>query len=140
MGIAYRSEPSLELTVSVWDGPVSAEEWHAHLHRLPGDPGANSTWKQLVDLRFGVGDSRFDALAIQQGIDYMIQQASHFAGMNLAIISGTDHESVRFFGSLAEQANVAVAVFPDLQSACTWLGVDASRAAELIAAARQSMI
>jgi hypothetical protein len=140
MAIAYRCDPESELTVSVWDGPVSAKEWHAQLRRFREDPEAGATWKHLVDMRFGQGDSGFDAAAIQRGIDFMTHNVSQFAGMRLAVVSGTEHESVRFFGNLAEQAKVSVVAFQDLPSACAWLGVEPSRTVELIAAIRMDMV
>ena len=140
MAIAYRCDPESELTVSVWDGPVSAEEWHAQLRRFREDPVAGAAWKHLVDMRFGQGDARFDAAAIQRGIDFMARNLTQFAGMRLAIVSGTEHESVRFFGNLAEQAEVSVAAFRDLPSACAWLGVEPSRTAELIAKIRMELV
>src|SRR5579859_4433530 len=107
MAIAYRCDLESELIVSVWDGPVSAEEWHAQLRKFREDPEAGATWRHLVDMRFGQGDSGFDAGAIQRGIDFMTRNVSQFAGIRLAVVSGTEHESVRFFGNLAEQAKVS---------------------------------
>ena len=139
MPIAYRSDPGSALTVSVWDGEVSAEEWHAQLRKFRDDPQVGATWRHLVDLRHGVGDARFDAGAIQRGIDFMTSQAPTFTGMKLAVVSEEEHESVRFFGNLAEQAEVTVAAFPDLHAACAWLGVDPLRTADLLAETRASL-
>ena len=38
MGIAYRSDHGLGLTVIVWDGVISPDDWRSHVRQMTGDP------------------------------------------------------------------------------------------------------
>ena len=126
--------------ITVWEGQVHAVEWIAHLRELQEDPEFPSTWKHLVDMRFGGAASSFGAAAIQEGVDYLASRRSASAGRQVAIVTGADVKKARLFRDLAESAQVNSEVFPNLEAACSWLAINAAEAAGVIAGLREKLI
>lgn len=140
MPIRHVCLPQKELVVTVWEGTVSSEEWLTHLRELQEDPGFPSTWRHLVDMRFGGTDSAFGAETIQGGVDYLTTRRPAVAGRRVAIVTGADLMKARLFRGLAESAEVTSEVFTDLNAACAWLGIESAEATPSIAALRESLI
>ena len=140
MAIAYLCDPDRDLAISVWDGTVGPEEWLSHLRQLRQDPGFLSTWKHLVDMRFGATDPSFGAATIQEAVDYLIQRQSVIAGRRVAIMTGAEQKKARLFQDLAESAQVEVRVFADLRGASEWLGIDPAKAEDSIARLRETLL
>ncbi len=136
MPIVHRCDPKLALTVVLWSGPVSIDQWREDLRRRQGDPDFASTWKDLVDGRTSSPDASFTPAAIEAVLEHLKENAVS-AGRAMAVLEGGDLEKLRFYKLIAEQAQLNVEIFHDLPAACAWLGVDQSRVAEILAETRK---
>jgi hypothetical protein len=138
MGVAYRLDHALGLTVTVFDGTITGDEWRAAADEIFADP----TWPpgplNLTDLR--TADA--SALTAADRVSVLAINASHadqLAGMKSAAVGGTNFEIAARFQREDELSGLRLVVFDDLPPACTWLGVDADVVSATIRTLREQL-
>ena len=123
MGIAYRSDHDLGLTIVVGDGIVTAEDWRAHVRRMTGDP----VWPVG---RLGLTDqSTADTSAISG--DDIRESATAFGSLGRqvsrrkgAIVAGdAAYRSAATFQQTRGPTGLRIRIFSDRNSACNWLRI-----------------
>ena len=139
MGIDYRSDVERGLTISVVDGLVTAEEFHAHAERQRNDPVWHTTTRLLTDAR--------TAVTRAVGTDELSAFAALYAGMRSgelpfrnAIVAGVDFDLAGRYGDLrTDRSGSSTIAFNDLETACTWLGIEVSVARSVIGTLRNEL-
>jgi hypothetical protein len=140
MGIAYCCDKDIGITVTVWDGVVTPEEWRAHIRRQDADPDWPTGPAFLGQLTTARGLSAFDASVVDEMRALYRDRAKQLARIRSAVVSD------RAFGAsgqleqaVAETSGVRNIMFNDVATACMWLGVDVSAVQTIIDRLRASL-
>jgi hypothetical protein len=123
MGVGYQLDQQLGLTLTVFDGRVSGDEWRATVRTLFADPGWPPGRLNLTDLR--TADS--SALTVADRDEIFAINARHadkLVGMKSAAIGGAHFEKARRFGDADQSSGLRLIAFDDLGPACAWLGIE----------------
>jgi len=133
MSIVYRIDKEKGLTVVLWEGVVTADEFLAHVRRLTSD----ADWPppkrlHLSHLRFTSLDASMD--------DVTIEKAAHLYGnhletgvtMKVAIVASEAFKKAVAFERVLLRYGASVVVFNFLENACTWLGIAAEEIERLL--------
>lgn len=123
MPIVYATHPDRNLTLSVWAGTVSGEEWRAQALALTHD--------RVFPTRLMLADVRNASLQLLTGRD--VGDISRLIGESLAklpercavLVGEGGFEFVEEFQDQFRQA-ADVAMFSDVVTACRWLGVSSA--------------
>ena len=123
MGIAYRLDHTLGLTVTVFDGKITGEEWRSAVLQVFADPGWPPGRLNLTDLR--TADASLLTVADREQIFEINARYAHkLIGMKSAAIGGALFEEARAFEREDRTSGLRLIAFDDVGPACTWLGVD----------------
>jgi hypothetical protein len=116
--IAYRFV-SKDLTIIVWDGPVTVDEWRRHILALTGEESF-PTRELLVDLRAASFESVTPEVSSEMALLY-VERLSGVPDKTAVLGGDSGYEIVeRWEDQLHRAAHMAV--FRDLSDACRWLG------------------
>lgn len=131
MGVAYRLDAALGLTLTVFDGKITGEEWRSVARAIFADPGWPPGLLSLTDLRTAdasaLSDSdRAEVVAINGS------HADQLAAIKNAAIGGRNFEAAQRFERESQLSGLRLIVFDDLPNACVWLGLDANTVREMI--------
>jgi hypothetical protein len=138
VGITYRLDKDQGLTVIVWDGVVTADDWRAHLRAIFDDPGWPPGPRNLTDLR----SADVSGITDEEEADVLAMYLPHLdkiRGMKSAAIAGDNFARSLDFESHKEPAGLSLIVFNDLLNACTWLGVDKTAAQTAVTELRNEL-
>jgi hypothetical protein len=138
MGIAYRVDTAIGLVVSVADGAVTAAEFDDFARRQGEDPAWHAATRSITDVR---GAETLSAAAGQLEAS-ATQYAELRAGdppLMIAIVAGRDFDGASRYGDLRSQHGSRTIAFNSLETACTWLGIDAATTGATIAELRQEL-
>lgn len=138
MGIAYRLDQGLGLTLTVFDGVITGEEWRTKVRALFADPAWPPGRLNLTDLR--TADSSLLTAADRNEI-YAINahHANQLVGMKSAAIAGVHFDETREFERGNRPSGIRLIAFDDLGPACAWLGIDAALVGPMITVLRDEM-
>ena len=133
MSIVYRIDQEKGLTVVLWEGVVTADEFLAHVRRLTSD----ADWPppkrlHLSHLWFTSLDASMD--------DAIIEQAAHLYGnhlkegenMKVAIVASEAFKKAVAFERVLLRYGASVVAFNFLENACMWLGIEAEEIERLL--------
>lgn len=123
MGVGYSLDKTLALTLTVFDGPVTGDEWRSTVRDLFADPSWPPGRLNLTDLRSA--DLSAITTADRAAI-YAInaRHAQKLIGMKSAAIGGANFETARDFERDDRSSGLRIIPFDDLGPACSWLSVD----------------
>ena len=140
MGIAYRCDEKTRLSLSVWDGEVTPDDCARHIAALVSDPDWGQRGRVLTDLT-GISAARRPSAkeVLEAAAEFSKKLADQVRNAQWAIVAGETFVLAQRFGSYLEEEVRRLIVFNDLDTACTWLGVDAADARELIGELRDSL-
>ena len=131
MGVGYRLDRELALTLTVFDGTVTGDEWRAAVREIFADPSWPPGRLNLTDLRTAdlSAVTRSDRAEI-----YKINalNANKLVGMKSATVGGANFETARAFERDDRSSGLRIIPFDDLGPACAWLGVDERVVAAMI--------
>ncbi len=124
MGIAYRRDPTTDVTITVWDGPVSPDDWR----KLVAEQNSDPDWPTAHLLGVFETAHGFSSFDDDDVIDEMIAtykgRADTARVQKSALVTqlqlgraGDIPQALRDFG-------VRVITFGDLRTAAAWLGAD----------------
>jgi hypothetical protein len=125
MGIAYRCDAATGLCVSVWDGIVTKQDRQRHIAELAADPEWGAQLLLLTDLT-GISASHRPSPneVLESAAEFAEKLAAPVRDAKWAIIASETFVLAQRFGSYLEEEIRRLIVFNDLDTACTWLGVD----------------
>jgi hypothetical protein len=136
MGIVYHVDKEEGITYVVWDGPVEAEQWLAHVQRLLSDPDwPAARGLHLTDLRTGILDTAFDGSLLEE-VATMFGSHAKISKVKTAIVAHEAFQKALLYERLVSRFEPFVIVFNDLGTACTWLGVNVEAASLALNALR----
>jgi len=134
MPIGYRIDNTQGLTIGVWQGALTADDIAVATEEL----FANPAWpppgrKHLTDLTTLRATPDLEQLA-------EMHRASGLArGIRLAVVASDHFDEARKYEQAVASAGLVVIVFTQVQSACSWLGVDYASAQAAIGELRREL-
>jgi len=138
MGIAYRLDQGLGLTLTVFDGVVTGDEWRATVREIFDDPDWPPGRLNLTDLR--TADSSLITEADRNDIyEINARHANQLVGMKSAAIAGVHFDETREFERGNRPSGIRLIAFDDLGPACAWLGIEAALVAPMVTALRDEL-
>ena len=131
MGIAYRIEPTLGLTVVVWHGPVTMKDSVDHLVHLAADTRWPPGPLHLTDVRtvtsYEVHDSELTQLLLEES---NLLERENVVIVDAAMLADTTVEDA------AASLGLTAKPFGDVAEACAHLHVDTARVESTLAELR----
>lgn len=127
MSIAYRIDKDRRLALTRWTGPVTAEEFLAHVQSLSSDPGwpPAPEGRQLCDLRIASLDGSIDGGVLEKAAS-LYGEHPGIDTLRVAIVADEAfRKAVRFDELYSRQGGKSI-VFNALATACSWLGLSAA--------------
>jgi hypothetical protein len=131
MGVGYSLDKTLALTLTVFDGPVTGDEWRSAVRDLFADPSWPPGRLNLTDLR----SADLSALtASDRAAIYAInaRHAQRLIGMKSAAVGGANFETASNFERDDRSSGLRIIPFDDLGPACRWLSVDVDTVRSMI--------
>jgi hypothetical protein len=124
MGVGYRLDHELALTLTVFDGAVTGDEWRSTVREIFADASWPPGRLNLTDLRTAdlSAVTRSDRAEIYK---MNALNANKLVGMKSATVGGANFETARAFERDDRSSGLRIIPFDDLSPACRWLGVDA---------------
>jgi hypothetical protein len=133
MGIAFRCDKELGLSVSVWDGEVSVEDRRSHIAALAADPDWGTTGLLLTDLTGVSAAMRPSAKEVlEAAAEFSEKLAEQVRNAKWAMVANETFVLAQRFGTYLEEEVRRLIVFNDLETACTWLGIETTAARVVI--------
>ena len=129
MTIGYLYDEAQRVGLIVWVGTVTADDWRDQVGQRIADPTVATAGRLLGDVRLATLDESVDAGVIGE-IAQLWATSGVFAGKPVAIVAQDAFWDARSFEKALSQHGETVIVFNDLDTACTWLGVDLSSTRE----------
>jgi hypothetical protein len=138
MGVGYRLDHELALTVTVFDGAVTGDEWRAAVREIFADPSwppgrLNLTDLRSADLSAVTAADRAEIYALNA------QHADKLVGMKSATVGEANFETARKFERDDRSSGLRIIPFDGLGPACNWLGVDSRAVGSLVEEVRRSL-
>jgi hypothetical protein len=131
MGIAYRCDTERGLTVTVWDGHVTPDDWRALIAEQDADP-AWPTPYLLGVFETAHGFATFDEAIMAEMLDVYRARARSLPVLKSAVVAQRYLEGAATIPSALGDTKVRVITFADLRPACAWLGLDAAQAQRIV--------
>jgi hypothetical protein len=138
MAIAYRLDQGLGLTLTVFDGVITGEEWIRRVRELFADPAWPPGRLNLTDLRTAdstqiTADDRRTIFEINE------EHAKQLVGMKSAAIAGVHFDETRDFERGNRSSGLRLIAFDDVGPACAWLGLDSAVVGPMLTTMRDEL-
>ncbi len=131
MGVGYLLDHEHALTLTVFDGVVTGDEWRATVREIFANPSWPPGRLNLTDLRTA-GLSAVTSADRAEIYALNAQHAHKLIGMKSATIGGANFETAQKFEHDDRSSGLRIIPFDDLRPACEWLGVPAPAATAMI--------
>jgi hypothetical protein len=131
MGVGYRLDEALGLSLVVFDGKVTGDEWRTTVLEVFADPRWPPGRLNLTDLR--TADT--SALTESDRAEIFAINALHadkLVRMKSASLGSAHFDATRRFERDDHTSGLRIIAFDDLAPACDWLGVDVERVRTII--------
>lgn len=139
MGIAYKVDHIQGLTVVVWDGTVSADDWRAHIQAMLGDP----LWPQgdmlLSDQRTLSDWSELSPTVMAELAETMSRHSMRLAKLRCAVVARSSAVGAMRFREDIREVVASMTVVNYLAAGCSWLGANRSEAQSTVAELRRQL-
>jgi hypothetical protein len=138
MGVGYLLDHEHGLTLTVFDGVVTGDEWRSTARQIFADPSwppgrLNVTDLRTADLSAVTRADRDEIYALNA------QHAPKLVGMKSATIGGVNFEIAQKFERDDRTSGLRIIPFDDLGRACEWLGVPVPAVAAMIEQVRRQL-
>jgi hypothetical protein len=138
MAVGYLLDHDHALTLTVFDGVVTGDEWRSTVHEIFADPSwppgrLNLTDLRTADLSAVTKADRAEIYALNA------QYAPKLVGMKSTAIGGANFDTAQKFERDDRSSGLRIIPFDDLTRACEWLGVPAAPIAALIEQLRREL-
>jgi hypothetical protein len=136
MGIGYRIEKSLGLTLVVWDGAITGDDAEDHARRLFDDPEWPPGTLHLLD---ATSTTSVPNVANTKLVDLAVN-AAETRRIRFALVQHMGFDEATYFEREASARGLSqVIVFNDIATACTWLGLDVASIRASVADMRREL-
>ena len=124
MPIGYKITHGGKLTVKVWTKQVSTSEMLAKSQEFLNNPAVLPNRVELVDVTRAT-TPHIGEMELRQLFDGYQAHKQKLVNTNIAIVAtGEEFDKARIYEQLSTPHLVTVVVFNEMDTACTWLGVD----------------
>jgi hypothetical protein len=123
MGIAYTCDEATGVTVTVWDGPVSPDDWR----KLVAEQNVDPQWPSehhLGIFETAHGFSSFDDDVVAEMMTTYRHRAQNSPVKKSAIVTQRQLNLATEIPRELQDMGIRVIAFGDLRTACAWLGAD----------------
>ena len=121
MPIAYRIDKAAGLTIVVWHGEVTTDDFAAHVSKLTADPDWPPGTRHIGDLTTAI---TIPVVATPVIVE-KFRAAQEWPTIRYALVARAGWEQAADFQQAVEAVGAATFVlFNEVQTACTWLGID----------------
>ena len=134
MGICYRLNADLGLTVEVWDGDVTAEDCRRHLIELAEDPLWPPGAREIIDVTT-LGDL---SLPDPELVDMLVEARNLLDDIRLVLVVTPDDLYPERKARWAAVRAVPLMSFTDLDRASEFLQVDPATVRAMVDEAREA--
>jgi hypothetical protein len=129
MSIVYAIDHKKGITYVLWEGVIKPGEVQAHIERLHADPEWPPPGRlQLVDLRSLVGGDRTEPEKLKEAAGLFGERPEKIKKMKMAFVASDAFTKSTLFQGFMEAYPISVIVFNGLDTACLWLGINATEA------------
>ena len=136
MGIGYRIDKALGLTLVVWDGVISGDEAEDHVRGLFDDPDWPPGRMHLLD---ATSVTSVPKLANTKLVDLAVN-AAETRRIRFALVQQMGFDEATYFEREASARGLSqVIVFNDIATACTWLGLEVGSIRATVADMRREL-
>lgn len=132
LGIIHTCDREIGCTFELWDQTVTLEEWLESSARLVANPEWPVNGRQLTDLRTSMDISNIYDSDLDEVSNLFAILGDRIEGMKLAIVSESGHRRPGLFADFVSGIGVSASVFPDVKSACDWLGINPDAAENIL--------
>lgn len=124
MPIRYDVAHDGKLVVEVWTGEITRADLIAHQTTSLADPAIVPGRVELVDITRATGPG-IGEREIKEFTDFYRSHPDKAQGTRIGVVaSGEGFNQARIFERLTVPHLITVVVFNEIDTACTWLGVD----------------
>jgi hypothetical protein len=132
MPIGYKVAHGGKLVVEVWTKQITMRDLLVHHDASLNDPAILPDRAEFIDLTRASGP-RIGETEIAQFVGDYRAHATKMVNTNIAIVAtGEQFDQARIFERLSMPHLVTVVVFNEVDTACTWLGVDETEIRSLV--------
>ena len=135
MGIGYRIDPDLGLTVVVWDGRVTAEDCRRHLMTLAKDTRWPPGPRQITD----VTSLRDFALPDPELVDILVEGLDVLGDLKLVVVVTPGDLYPKSEAHLKAIREPVTMIFTDLDRASKYLSVDEAAVRAMVDEVREQL-
>jgi len=140
VGIAYGHGAPSGLSVSVWDGEITAEHRRAHMALLASDPHWGTGHLLLTDLTGVCPSSTPSSERVFEAANaFRWRLTAKSMHSKWAVVANHTFEQALQFGAHIEADAPRLIVFDTLASACRWLEVELDDVAAIVAVLRHQI-
>lgn len=132
MGIIHTCNREIGCAFELWDQTVTLDEWLESSARLAANPDWPVNGLHLTDLSTSTDISTIYESDLDEVSSLFSILGDRIAGVKLAIVSESGHRKPRLFAKFVSEIGVTASVFPDVKSACNWLGIDPTAAQNIL--------
>jgi hypothetical protein len=132
MPIEYKVAHGGKLVVEVWSGEITRDLLIDHQKRSLSDESIQPGRIELVDVTRATG-AAIGEKELKEFTDYYREHPDRARSVRIAIVaSGDGFDKARIFERLSVPHLITVVVFNEIDTACTWLGVDEAEVRSMI--------
>ncbi len=125
MSIIYQPDHNKGIGYVCWTGTISAAEFLEHTRlNLEGSDWPPKRNLVLIDARYAWVDHTMDETLAGQILQLNHDHQDKGYNLRVAIVATNLFEKAKIFERIASRTSSSVIVFNDLDTACTWLGID----------------
>lgn len=132
MGITYRIDVEGGVTYVLFDGEVTDADFVTHTERLIANPAWPPHRKlHLTDVTSQKNPKLLSAGIIRQMARLWASHRELIAGLRVAVVAGGAFDNAEVFERAISGSGLTLIVFNLLPTACTWLGINPGKAAQV---------
>jgi len=126
LSIIYHIDKEKRITLAVWDGAITEEKLLAHSRKLLADPDWPGKRRlHLSDLGTTSAYINIDEISIKKVLAFLGKFPNKIAKEKMAMVANEAYQMSNIFQRLISKYPLTVIAFNSLDTACTWLDIDA---------------
>lgn len=128
MGVVHFIDRPNNIIYVVWDAEIDAETWLNELRKLSAEPDWPAISRIITDLQGASANISSDDM--EQAAALFGAQLEAVMKKTVAVLARDAFNKARTFSTLVQRFGISMIVFNNLDTACTFLGVNPTDAAQ----------